>query len=115
MPDQRQEVRIVVYGIIGQLCLLVQRNLKIFANFDFLLIETYLSGSLGSSSAIALHKNQPVATIRPSDFNQQGHIKYNRLGMCTMIVLCDEPLGSLQDARMDHFVQGGQLTFIGKD
>jgi hypothetical protein len=81
LPDQRREVRVVVYGIIGQLGLRVQRNLKFFANFDPSLITSCLPGSAGTLDGIALHEDQPVTTARPSNFHEQGHIEYNRLDM----------------------------------
>ena len=116
LPDQCQEVRIVVYGIIGQLCLLVHRNLKIFANFDFPFIrEAPALEPVGSPVAVAFHKDQSITAVCPSNFDQQGHIKYNRFGMCTLIVLGNQFLGSLEYARMDHFVQRGQFLLIGKD
>ncbi len=116
LPDQRREVRIVVYGIIGQLRLLVQRNLKFFANFDFLLIqEARLFGSAGPLCPVALDENQPIATVRPSNFHQQGHVKYNRSGRSTVIILNNQLLGSFQYARMNHFVQSAQFLGIGKN
>jgi hypothetical protein len=116
LPDQRQEVRVVVHRIIGQLGLPVQRNLKFFANFDSVLIqETCQLRSVDPLRGIALHKDQPIATVRPSNFHQQGHIKYNRWDVWTLIILGNELLGSLQYAWVNHFVQNAQLLGVGKN
>ncbi len=64
---------------------------------------------------IAFHKDQPIATVRPSNFHQQGHVKYNRLDVCTLVILGNELLGSLQYARVNYFVQCAQLLGVGKN
>lgn len=116
LPDQRQEVRVVVYGIIGQLGLLVQGNLKFFANFDSLLIrEAGLPGTSGPLRVVASDKEDAIATIRPSNFHQQGHIKYNRLDVFPAIILGNQFLSSRQYAGVNHFVQNTQFLRVGKD
>ena len=116
LSDQCREVRVVVYGIIGELCLLVHRNLRIFANFKLLLIhEPPLPGPFHPVSAIRVDENEPVATVCPSNFDQQGHIEYNRSDVRTLVVLPNQFFGSFEDERMEHIIQGRQTTRLAKD
>ncbi len=74
-----------------------------------------MPGTAGSLRAVALDENQPIATVCPSNFHQQGHVKYNRLGMSTLIILGNQLVGSFQYARVNHFVQSTQFLGVGKD
>lgn len=80
-----------------------------------LIQKTRLLRTVSPLRGVALHKDQPIATVRPSNFHQQGHIKYNRLDVCTLSILGNELLGSLQYAWVNHFVQSAQLLGVGKD
>jgi len=115
LPDQCQEVRIVVYDIIGELCLLVYRNLKIFASIDVLLIQTSdLPKSVDSPIPVTFYIDQSVTAIRPTHLNQQGDVQYNRFDTSTRTALGNPFVRSLENAGMDHLVQCGQFLWIGK-
>jgi len=116
LPDQCQEVRIVVYSIIGQLCLLVYRNLKIFANIDVLSIHAAgLPEPFVAPLPVAFYKDQSVTTVCPAYFHQQGHIEYNRFYIGVGIVPGDQFLDSFEHEGVAHLVQRGQPLSIRKD
>jgi len=105
LPDQLREVRIVVYDIIGEAGLVVQRNLKIFSNSSLVLVENAVFfRSFGPQPPVALDKNELIAAFLPPDLGQKGHVQDDGFHLALPVVTPDKSFCPLHNARVDYTI-----------